>query len=59
MKNNQEILELLRANRDISDFARFLGISNQGLYRLLDSKKAHKNQYGNYVEFIKRKYENA
>lgn len=54
--NNQEILKALRARRDISNFAKFINITPQGLYKLLKSEKKKDNQYYNFIRFILNKY---
>ena len=54
--SNQEILNALRAKRDITNFARFLGMSARGVYKLLESTKPQSNQYYNFIQFIKSKY---
>lgn len=54
---NKEILETLKRKHKISAFARFLNITPQGLYKLLENNQKHKNQYGNYIEFIKSEFE--
>ena len=53
---NKEILSALRAKRDITNFAWFLGMSAQGVYKLLESTKPQSNQYYNFIQFIKAKY---
>ena len=59
MLNNREILEILKKRRKLSTFARFLGMSLQGVYKLLENKKPQYNQYGNYIEFIRSEFENG
>lgn len=54
--NNQEILKALRAQRDITNFAKFLKMSVQGVYKLLKSDKPQSNQYYNFIRFILSKY---
>lgn len=59
MLNNKEILDILKKKRKLSAFARFLGMSLQGVYKLLENKKPQYNQYGNYIEFIRSEFENG
>ena len=59
MLNNREILEILKKKRKLSAFARFLGMSLQGIYKLLGNNKPQYNQYGNYIEFIRSEFENG
>lgn len=54
---NAEILKVLQKRRKVSDFARFLGMTNAGVYALLKNNKKQYNQYGNYIEFLKKEYE--
>lgn len=50
--NNKEILKALKARRKCSDFARFLGISVQGLYKLLNNESPARNQYYNFIKYL-------
>lgn len=59
MLNNREILDILKKRRKLSTFARFLGMSLQGVYKLLGNNKPQYNQYGNYIEFIRSEFENG
>ena len=59
MLNNREILEILKKRRMLSTFARFLGMSLQGVYKLLGNNNPQYNQYGNYIEFIRSEFENG
>ena len=59
MLDNNEILYILKRKRKLSAFARFLGMSVQGIYKLLDNQKPQYNQYGNYIEFIRWEFENG
>lgn len=54
---NLEILIQLQNKRKISAFARFLNMSKAGVYALLKNDKQQYNQYGNYIEFIKKEFE--
>ena len=58
MLNNREILDILKKRRKLSAFARFLEMSLQGVYKLLENNKPQYNQYGNYIEFIRSEFEN-
>lgn len=57
MLNNREILDILKKRRKLSAFARFLEMSLQGVYKLLENNKPQYNQYGNYIEFIRSEFE--
>lgn len=59
MLNNGEILDILKKRRKLSAFARFLEMSLQGVYKLLENNKPQYNQYGNYIEFIRSEFENG
>ena len=59
MLNNREILDILKKRRKLSAFARFLEMSLQGVYKLLENNKPQYNQYGNYIEFIRMEFENG
>ena len=59
MLNNREILDILKKKRKLSAFARFLEMSLQGVYKLLENNKPQYNQYGNYIEFIRSEFENG
>lgn len=59
MKKNSEILDILRRNRKISAFSRFLGITPQGVYGLLKNDKKQNSQYFNYILFIMEEFENG
>ena len=59
MLNNREILDILKKRRKLSAFARFLEMSLQGVYKLLENNKSQYNQYGNYIEFIRSEFENG
>ena len=54
--NNQDILKALQKNRDVTSFARFIGISTRGLYKLLQSQKPWSNQYSLFKKFVIAKY---
>ncbi|MDE6142032.1 MAG: hypothetical protein K2G03_05460 [Bacilli bacterium] len=54
---NSEILKVLQSKRKVKAFADFLGMSRMGVFKLLKNEKKQYNQYGNYIEFIKREYE--
>ena len=54
---NAEILKVLQKHRKVSDFARFLEMTNAGVYKLLKNNKKQYNQYGNYIELLKKEYE--
>lgn len=56
---NKEILNILQRKRKISAFARFLKMSIQGVYKLLNNDKQQYNQYGNYIAFIRSEFENG
>ena len=58
MLNNGEILDILKKRRKLSAFARFLEMSLQGVYKLLENNKPQYNQFGNYIEFIRSEFEN-
>lgn len=53
---NKEILEHLRTHRDITAFAKYIGISPQGLYKLLKKEDKKSNQYYNFIQFVLDKY---
>lgn len=57
MLNNREILDILKKKRKLSAFARFLEMSLQGVYKLLENNKPQYNQFGNYIEFIRSEFE--
>lgn len=57
MLNNREILDILKKRRKLSAFARFLEMSLQGVYKLLENNKPQYNQFGNYIEFIRSEFE--
>ena len=57
MLNNREILDILKKKRKLAAFARFLEMSLQGVYKLLENNKPQYNQYGNYIEFIRSEFE--
>lgn len=59
MKKNSEILDILRTNRKISAFSRFLGITPQSVYNLLKNDKKQNSQYFNYILFIMEEFENG
>ena len=59
MLNNGEILDILKKRRKLSAFARFLEMSLQGVYKLLENNKPQYNQFGNYIEFIRSEFENG
>ena len=59
MLNNREILDILKKKRKLSAFARFLEMSLQGVYKLLENNKPQYNQFGNYIEFIRSEFENG
>lgn len=59
MLKNNEILYILKRKRKLSVFARFLGMSLQGVYKLLENNKPQYNQFGNYIEFIRSEFENG
>ena len=59
MLNNREILYILKKRGKLSAFARFLEMSLQGVYKLLENNKPQYNQYGNYIEFIRSEFENG
>jgi hypothetical protein len=54
---NKEILQALKRRRKCSEFARFLNISVQGLYKLLNNEHPTRNQYGNYILFLRYMFE--
>lgn len=54
---NADILKVLQSKRKVAEFARFLGMSRMGVFKLLKNDKKRYNQYMNYIEFIKREYE--
>jgi DNA-binding phage protein len=53
---NKEILQHLRTRRDITAFAKYIGISPQGLYKLLRKEDKKSNQYYNFIRFVLDKY---
>lgn len=53
---NKEILQHLKRNRDITAFAKYIGISPQGLYKLLSKEDTRHNQYYNLVRFLLDRY---
>lgn len=53
---NKDILNLLKQNRDVKAFAKYIGVSPQWLYKLLSSEAVAKNQTGNLYKFILAKY---
>ena len=57
MLNNREILDILKKRRKLSAFARFLEMSLQGVYKLLENNKPQYNQFGNYIKFIRSEFE--
>ena len=54
--SNQDILKALQKNRDVTNFAKFIGISTRGLYKLLQSPKPWSNQYSLFKKFVIAKY---
>ena len=54
--NNRDILKALQKNRDVTSFAKYIGISTRGLYKLLQSPKAWDNQLLLFREFVIAKY---
>ena len=56
--NNQEIKKALKDKRDIATFARFVGMSRQGLIKKLKSVKTQDCQYYNFILFILAKRNN-
>lgn len=53
---NKEILSVLTSKRKVSAFARFLGMTPQGVYALLRSEKKQDNQFGNYMMFVEKEF---
>jgi DNA-binding phage protein len=53
---NKEILQHLKTHRDITAFAKYIGISPQGLYKLLRKEDKKSNQYYNFIRFVLDKY---
>jgi DNA-binding phage protein len=53
---NKEILQHLKTHRDITAFAKYIGISPQGLYKLLKKEDKKSNQYYNFIRFVLDKY---
>ena len=53
---NKEILKHLRTHRDITAFAKYIGISPQGLYKLLKRESVKDNQQHNLKEFVFSRY---
>lgn len=53
---NKEIKAALQAKRDMTSFARFIGISTRALYSLLESEKIRDRQHYNFIQFITAKY---
>jgi DNA-binding NtrC family response regulator len=59
MLTNKQIRELLRNNYgDMAKFARFIGISRQGLEEKLKSEEMRNNLYGAYQKFLINEKEN-
>ena len=56
---NKEILTALKNKRDITAFARFIGVTVRTIYNILNSEKKRDNQTHNFIEFIKDKYMNG
>lgn len=56
---NNDILKTLKSRRKVTAFAKFLGMSTAGVYALLKNDKQQYNQYGNYIEFIKKEFEKS
>lgn len=54
---NKDILQALKRRRKCSDFAKYLNISVQGLYKLLNNESPHKNQYYNYIMYLRSIFE--
>lgn len=54
---NKEILKALKNRRKVSEFAKFLNLSVQGLYKLLNNESPHKSQYLNYLLFLRYLFE--
>lgn len=52
MLSNKEIKDKLKITRKAASFARYLGISYQGLSARLKSDKPKDNLYGVYVEYL-------
>jgi len=52
MKTNAEISNLLKASKQLTAFAQYLGMSRQGLYLRLSSNKLKDNLWGVYVQFL-------
>ena len=50
--NNKEILKALQRRRKCSDFAKYLNISVQGLYKLLNNESPSRNQYYNFIKYL-------
>lgn len=55
---NKEILYALKQKRKIAAFAQFVGLSVQGVYKVLDDERPHKAQYMNYILFLRHLFEN-
>ena len=53
---NKEIKTALQYKRDMTSFARFIGISTRALYSLLESEKIRDRQHYNFIQFILAKY---
>ena len=53
---NKEILKHLRTHRDIAAFAKYIGISPQGLYKLLRKEDKKSSQYYNFIQFVLDRY---
>ena len=49
---NEQIKKALQHKRAIADFARFLNMTPQGIYKLLNSKKQKDNQYLNFIFYL-------
>ena len=56
---NKEILTALKNKRDVTAFARFMGVTVRTIYNILNSEKKRDNQYYNFIQFIKDKYING
>lgn len=53
---NKEIKAALQAKRDMTSFAKYIGISTRALYSLLESEKIRDRQHYNFIQFILAKY---
>ena len=49
---NEQILVRLQEKRQLTRFARFIGISQQGLRKRLESQKLKDNLSGVYIQFL-------